>query len=205
MVTNSMIQSNYRLGLMVMAVAAVSFGSSYALINPQTVETNDSTDGSFVNGHVDLVVRDGETGEIKAYRQSDNDILNVGMQVLAVQLFGANGTSTGALSHIGIGTDGTAPAGTQTGVITAVTNCARVATTDIDVPGTADPATVIVTSTAQIDAAADVDCAVSGIQEAAIYNDLTAGQAFARNTFASVTLAGTDTLDITWTFTFTDT
>ena len=100
MVTNLMIQSNYRLGLMVMAIAAVSFGSSYALINPQTVETNASNDVSFVNGHVDLVVRDGETGEIKAYRQSDNDILNVGMQVLAVELFAANGTSNCPLSHI---------------------------------------------------------------------------------------------------------
>ena len=188
-----------------MAVAAVSFGSSFALFNPETTEQNAPSEQSFISGHVDLVVRDGETGEIKAYRQSDNDILNVGMEVLGVELFGANGTSTGALSHIGVGTDGTAPAGTQSGVIAAVTDCARVGTTDIQVPGTGDPATTVVTSTAQIDAGADADCAVSGIQEAAIYNDLTAGEAFARNIFSSVTLAGTDTLDITWTFTFTDT
>lgn len=198
-------QSNYKLGLMVIAVAAVSFGSSFAMFNPETVEQNAQSETSFINGHVDLVVRDGETGEIKAYRQSDNDILNVGMEMLAVELFGSNGTSTAALSHIGIGTDGTAPAGTQTGVITAVPSCARVGTTDLSFEGAGDPATVIVTSTAQVDAGADSNCAVSGIQEAAIYNDISAGEAFARNVFSAVTLAGTDTLDITWTFTFTDT
>ena len=199
-------QSNYKLGLMVMAVAAVSFGSSFALLNPETTEQNAQSETSFINGHVDLVVRDGETGEIKAYRQSDNDILNTGMELMVVETFGSNGTSTGPLSHVAVGTSGTAPAGTQTGIISTITDCARVAfLTNQQIEGTGDPASTVQTITAQIDAGADADCAVSNIQEAAVYNDLTAGEAFARNVFSPVTLAGTDTLDITWTFTFTDT
>jgi hypothetical protein len=198
-------QSNYKLGLMVMAVAAVSFGSSSALFNSETVEQNAYSETSFITGHIDLVVRDGETGDIKAYRQSDNSILNGGMELLVVEAFGANGTSTGPLSHIGVGTSGTAPDGQDTGVITAVPSCARVATTDIQVTGTTTTGSTVVTSTATVDAGADSNCAVSNIQEAAIYNDISAGEAFARNIFSPVTLAGTDTLDITWTFTFTDT
>ena len=45
------------------------------------------------------------------------------------------------------------------------------------------------------------------IQEAAIYNNQTVGaggEMFARNTFGSVDLTASDSLELTWRFTFTD-
>jgi len=189
-----------------MAIAAVSFGSSFAMFESETTQLNAQSESSFMTGHVDVVVRDGETGEIKAYRSGDNDILNGGMDLMTELLFNTNSTGFGgALSHIEVGTGSTAPDGTDTGIETVITDCARVATTNTSVVGTSDPGSIVVTSTAQIDAGADVDCAVSGISEAVIFNAVTTGDPFARNTFSGVTLAGTDTLDITWTFTFTDT
>jgi len=51
------------------------------------------------------------------------------------------------------------------------------------------------------------DCESRDIQEAAMWNNATiapAGDLFARNTFGSVTLTSTDSLELTWRFTFTD-
>ena len=138
-----------------MAVAAVSFGSSFAMFESETTQLNAQSESSFMTGHVDVVVRDGETGEIKAYRSGDNDILNGGMDLMTELLFDTNSTGFGgALSHIEVGTGSTAPDGTDTGIETQISAgvCARVATTDTSVVGVADPGSIVVTSTAQIDA-----------------------------------------------------
>ncbi|MGI0056029.1 MAG: hypothetical protein ACREAK_01510 [Nitrosarchaeum sp.] len=52
------------------------------------------------------------------------------------------------------------------------------------------------------------DCFSNAIREAALWNNRTSpsanGNMFARNTFGSVTLTATDSLELTWRFTFTD-
>lgn len=56
-----------------------------------------------------------------------------------------------------------------------------------------------------------INCFSNAIREAAMWNNATTvvpgptgGQMFARNTFGSVTLTTTDSLELTWRFTFTD-
>lgn len=68
-------------------------------------------------------------------------------------------------------------------------------------------AQINVTAIATFDGA---DCFSNAIREAALWNNATSpapgpnGQMFARNTFGSVTLTPTDSLELTWRFTFTD-
>ena len=68
-------------------------------------------------------------------------------------------------------------------------------------------AQINVTAIATFDGA---DCFSNAIREAALWNNATSpavapkGQMFARNTFGSVTLTNTDSLELTWRFTFTD-
>jgi hypothetical protein len=68
-------------------------------------------------------------------------------------------------------------------------------------------AQINVTAIATFDGA---DCFSNAIREAAMWNNATSpapgpnGQMFARNTFGSVTLTATDSLELTWRFTFTD-
>lgn len=68
-------------------------------------------------------------------------------------------------------------------------------------------AQINVTAIATFDGA---DCFSNAIREAALWNNATSpapgpnGQMFARNTFGSVTLTATDSLELTWRFTFTD-
>ena len=65
-------------------------------------------------GHVELVAKDAD-GNIKAYRQTDNIVVNIGKTCAAERIFGASGNSTGACAGgatafdwIGLGTSGTA-------------------------------------------------------------------------------------------------
>jgi hypothetical protein len=68
-------------------------------------------------------------------------------------------------------------------------------------------AQINVTAIATFDGA---DCESNAIREAALWNNATspaiapAGQMFATNEFGSVTLTSTDSLELTWRFTFTD-
>jgi hypothetical protein len=68
-------------------------------------------------------------------------------------------------------------------------------------------AQINVTAIATFDGA---DCFSNAIREAALWNNATspgvapAGQMFATNEFGSVTLTNTDSLELTWRFTFTD-
>ena len=77
-----------------------------------------------------------------------------------------------------------------------------------DYLGPGGSAQVNVTAVATFDGA---QCASIAIQEAGMWNNATGpttggddGQLFARNTFGAVTLTTTDSLELTWRFTFTD-
>jgi len=199
---------NLGLVMLSLAVIAVS-GTTYGLAQEQVQEPTVNESG-FVKGHVEVVVTD-EEGNIKAYRQSDNAIVENGMDLLAKRLFsGITGTTStdASLTHMGIGTGGeTGAASTQTALVTPITDCARVAASFSTTGKTSAGgfATIPVSATATFDASADNDCATSSIDEAGLFNALTSGNMFSRNTFSAVTLSTSDSLAVTWTFTFSDT
>jgi len=200
---------NARLGLIVLSIAAAIAVSGITLVDhAQGVDV--PNDATFMTGHVEVLVTDSE-GNIKAYRQGDNSIVNNGMDTMAVQTFsGLTGaTSTGAVSHMQIGSSATTPTGADTS-ITTIGNCARdsAAFSTAGASDSGGPPTVsaiTVTATATFSAADGSNCETSGIVEAGLFNDVSAGELYARNTFGTVTLGSGDSLALTWTLTFTDT
>ena len=219
------------------AVLGISAGSIYAVMGGITIQsfgTPSPTSGTFMTGHVDVVVRD-QGGNIVAYRQADNAIVSHGMALIIDSLF-LNASDAAALStHINttnvngedlyskvgwmsIGNSSTVPAwedtnlgcALETAVSCGGTNRAacvrelsRVNNQSATAVGAGPNAQINVTAIATFDG---LDCFSNTIQEAGIWNHPTVntGHMFARNTFGSVTLTTTDSLELTWKFTFTD-
>ena len=222
------------------AVAAISVGATYAVTsNISLFDSNpNQVSGALMMGHIDAVVYD-EAGNIVAYRQSDNEIVIGGMEVLADQLFltcdevgsgtaclaastnNHTNTTSGAFGWMNIGNGSAAPSGTDIAL-----DCPILRADQAGCPagGIARPAcvgvfdevwnseAVLKGGSSQINVTVistfdGADCESRDIQEAAMWNNATVspgGDLFARNTFGSVTLTNTDSLELTWRFTFTD-
>ena len=199
------------------AVFAVGVGGTYFGMQ-QTNEygANLSTSSGMLMGHVTATVV-GPDGEIKAYRQSDNAIVEQGMEIIAGQVFeGANATAgfktvglqAGAspVDAIGIGTVG-GGISSQASSITH-NNCQNqtVAWTTQTDNGTGafsvgNIAMIGINGSATFGPSAQ--CADTYLEAGAFDND-TSGAIFARNTFNSVTLGAADSLIINWNFQFND-
>ena len=200
------------IGLLLLSMTVIFAGSTFAMA--LDVDESSIGDSGLMTGHMTLTVFD-ENGNIKAYSQSDNSIVLRGVTTLVQETFGTvpvtGGilSSSGPVSHMEIGTDSTAPIPGNTG-LTAIAGCAREAATfSAPAASGATFATITVTATATFSGGAiGSSCsATADIREAGMFNDVTAGEMFARNTgFAAVTTLGsTDTLKIDWDFTFEDT
>lgn len=206
------------IGLLLLSLTVIFAGTTFtlALDADESLTTSDS---GFVQGHTTLTVYD-ENGYVKSYAQSDNAIVDNGMNTLVHQTFGTVGgdipASTGALSHMGIGTGSVAAIGSDS-TLTTITGCARSAATFTSAGASTNAATGFSSITVRAAAsfaggAIDSSCSVAAdIREAGMFNaDGTVaaapGEMFARNVFAAVNqLGASDTLDITWDFTFTGT
>ena len=192
-----------------LTVVAVTSGVTYATITGVPDLFHSTTSTAQLLGHVEVVVKNTD-GDITAYRQSDNMIVSAGMQEIGDNVFqGINGTSA-KMEFIEIGDGSTAPAATDADIESEIPGCAR---EDID-DGTQPALPAMVVGTMNGDPNANVTitatfdggtCADNDIQEAGLFNHLTGGQLFARNSFAPVNLQASDTLDLTWIFQFTDT
>lgn len=198
----SMTQISRNIALMFLGVVAVSTVGAFALLQPSQESVKISETSGMMMGHVVLTVVD-ENGNVKAYRQTDNLITNTGIASLAGLFFeDIAGATAGEASHIIVGTGGeTAAAYTSTGsdLITAITGgaCAR-----------QDAAFTVQTAAANGDTTirgtasfTGSSCDDASIDEAVLYNDLTAGEALARTVFTAVTTTASDTLNITWDYT----
>ena len=213
------------------AVFAVGVSGTYFGLQ-QTNEANLSSSTGMIMGHVTAIAVDGE-GNIYAYRQSDNAIVEGGMEMIASQVFeGINGTATyrgniGSLGAnpvdaIGIGVNATAVT-SQDYYISAVDNnpgsgagCQnRTVALGNFLGWTAG--TVNVTRAYSINNIAligingtatfgpSVLCgAPTTYNEAGAFDNDTTAQMFARNTYNSVTLGSADSLIINWNFQFND-
>ena len=189
-----------------------------------------SPQGALLTGNVKVTQFDKD-GNIIAYRQSDNHIVETGMQTIMGQVFDfVNDTyavPSSPVSHMAIGTLGEwrllyndtdlrAPVSDTFG------SCNRfpITTVNSTFPGSswgpeASPGSCVapncsaqmnITASASFFGGAPDLCAIASIDEAGIYSDNTLGSPtmFARNNFGSVTLQALDTLQLDWEFTFTD-
>ena len=169
-----------------------------------------------MTGHLEIEARNAD-GEIIAYRQTDNEVVDEGEQCILKMLFGSNGafgrgeyTSlgngactgilTGAWDVIAIGTGGGGPAETDVKLTTESTangGARGVATAKTWGNLTAGIPQIVMSKTFT---ATGGD--IGAVTESGLFNSTTvAGSGMlARNIFSAVTLADGDSITITWTF-----
>lgn len=186
-------------------ISATTFGLAGSV--PTT-----NQDGMKLTGHITLIATDSN-GNIKAYRQTDNIVVNNGADCVVKLLFGgsttrgvASGTGTtctGSLTTpfnvIAIGTSGTAEAATDrklgaeilTGTDAGLARTAGAITYTNSSAGTA--ATTI---SNQFTAGT-----TQGVQESGLFNSTTVatGGLFAHKVFTTINLVSGDKLTVTWT------
>jgi hypothetical protein len=130
----------------------------------------------------------GEDGQVKEDVSVPNLVVSVGKGLIANRMQAA--PTQNAMSHVAVGTTGTAPAAGDTQLGAEVAG-SRTALTSATV------AAAIITYVAQLAPGVGTGALV----EAGLFNAAAAGQMLARTTFAVINKAAGDTLNITWTVT----
>ncbi len=180
--------------ILVIAVAAVSSGLTFQAIGVGEDAPAGTADESGIYGHITATLYD-EDGNVKAYRQTDNRIVDRGLDVLADLVFGTSLTTTPSVIDImAVGVSGTASAVGQTDLLdrTGLSGCTNATLTWSE--GATGPSLVNVTETASFLGNAGCN---AGIQEAGLF-DANNGNMFARQSFSVINVGSSDQLDITW-------
>lgn len=140
-----------------------------------------------ITGAVSIVLLD-ESGNVKDKRDIKNLVLDTGKEFIAASMLKTTTNSPVAMTHMAVGTDGTSPAGANTGLGTEI---GRVALSG------ASSAANVVTYTATFPAGTGTGALV----EAGIFNAGSAGTALCRTAFPVVNKQANDAMAITWTIT----
>ena len=205
-----------------LAVTTGALGLTLTGTFDETQNSHINAASAFMTGHLVVEAFD-EGGNIIAYRQTDNEVVDDGEQCILKMLFGSTGgggsgrgeyTSTGACTgsltgswtNIAIGTGTTAAADTQVVLVNETSTSGGLqrgeATTATWTNGTSSTATKIVLSKTFTSASPNSH----SIAESGLFNSTTgdANGMLARQTFTPVALSTGDSITITWTFTVGD-
>jgi hypothetical protein len=137
-------------------------------------------------GKVHVVLRD-ENQKIKEDFLVDNLVVDSGLAFIAERMKDANAT---VMSHMEIGTGGTAAAANETILVTAVAG-SRTAL---------DP-TIVTANTITYVCTFLAGTGTGAIEEAGIFNDPSAGDMLCRTVFSVINKTALDSMTITWTIT----
>jgi len=214
---------------LVAALAVTSGGLGLSLtgvFDDNNVTTTSNTVNGLMMGHL-VVEAHNEAGELVAYRQSDNEVVDDGEQCILKMLFATSGQTeagrgeytsttacTGALTNawdvIAIGTGSTTAADTQVLLVnetgSGTNNAAGMpglergtATTKTWTNGTGATTTKIVLSKTFTNGSTES----ATIAESGLFNSTSndTNGMLARQTFTGVALSTGDSITITWTFT----
>ncbi len=207
---------------LVAALAVTSGGLGLSLtgvFEDDNIITASNTANGLMMGHLTVEAHD-ELGELIAYRQSDNEVVDDGEQCILKMLFATTGTSqagrgeytstgacTGALTNawdtIAIGTDTTAVDDGHVLLLNETSSSSGlergIATTKTWTNGSGSTATKIVLSKTFTNDSPRAHT----IAESGLFNSTTndANGMLARQTFTGVALSNGDSITITWTFT----
>jgi len=196
--------------IFVVALVAVSLTGSFAVADEFQGNHGPQNDGIGLQGHIVATVYDND-GNVKQYMQSDNVIVNRGIDKLFTETFspsspfiGGINTTAAAITHMQLGV-GVAELGVGAVALgTATAGCIDTFT-GVGAGGGA-PLGLNATFTTADGAGA---CIGPVLGEAGLFDGVqgSGGAAmFSQNAFSStVTLGASDQLDVDWTFTFTDT
>lgn len=153
-------------------------------------------------GHIELVAKD-INGNIKAYRQTDNLVVNTGKSCAAVLIFGAptNGTQSTTtcgttMRNIAIGTATAAPAAGDTALGAQVGGRATNGTYSLE--NSTSGATGSPASNPTYAIQTTFHPTAVTVAEAGIFDAGTNGHMFAHQQFTGISLASSDTLTVTW-------
>jgi len=200
---DNLMRTQHTYVLLFVAVAAVSSGLTYQVIDFSSDAPSAQADSSGIGGHLTATLYD-EYGSVKAYRQTDNLIVDQGLDTLADLTFGT-GLTTGEsiIDYMKIGVGTTAPVAANTDIEdrTGVTTCTNATFTFIE--GATGAGIVNVTSPAVAFLGSGGCNAV--ITEAGLFDAINGGNMFARQTFGGITVGSSDQLDITWSIQIADT
>ena len=205
---------------LVAALAVTSGGLGLSLtgvFEENNVTTTSNTVNGLMMGHL-VVEAHNEAGELVAYRQTDNEVVDDGEQCILRLLFqddGANGQGStagtssctgamnGAWDTIAIGTGTTAAADTQVLLVNETSSSDGLnradATTKTWTNGTGSTTTKLVLSKTFTNDSPRAHT----IAESGLFNSTTVDTngMLARQTFTGVALSNGDSITITWTFT----
>lgn len=197
---------------MLMAITVVgSVGGSFAIIQQDQPTASVYSEDLAIVGHVELKLIDNESGLIKAYRQSDNVVVNDGLQTILDLTFGdaisgnRNGVTDSTVDFLAMGDQvaPTAAAVGNTALQLEETTCPRSAI--VNDPASAGQ-TVVITGT--FDASVNAGCATT-VTELGLFTESVNGaandQLFARQaSFTGIVLTVSDSLQVTWTIGMAD-
>jgi len=185
--------------LLLGAIIAVGFGI-YGVSEMSDTLSPAPSDSSFMTGHLTLTAYN-ENGDIIAYRQTDNTVLDTGDSCIATLVFGAGGdtgcTDTSAFTDILIGSGGTGgSAETDVNPLPLTQEDVTVVATPVMTNASAGGGAVTVLTAAFTDVDADID-------EAALRNAGTpiTGAVLAYQEFTLISLGVNDDLTVEWTIT----
>lgn len=145
-------------------------------------------DSMTLTGTCDVVLRD-QHGNIKETRHVENLVVSTGRDAIIERL--DSSPSTGAPSHMAVGTGSTSPAAGNTALGTEIDRNALTSNTS---------SSGVLT---MIGNWAAGDATNSAIAEAGVFNASSSGTMYSRATFTAINKGSADTLQITWTYTLT--
>lgn len=190
------------MGISLSAVVSVLFATGALGFETQDGEPIIYEQTGFV-GHLVLVQKDTD-GNIKAYRQTDNIITNVGKACAAMEIFGqgtsnttgsqqtmcgGGGANSGLFNYVGLGTSSTSEAAGDTALGAATGS--RGQDTGVGLINGTGPTYAIIQPASFTGISAT-------IAESGLFDASTGGHMFARKTFTGIPLTSSDTLTVTW-------
>lgn len=209
---------NKNLAMILMGVVAMSTGGVYALtqnvLAPQASTTATGTENAVALGHIVIVAKDKD-GNIKAYRQTDNIVVNNGLNATVNDLFGAGTLLTtdatvGTFKYVGVGT-GTNPAvynnqalqtqqsSKQLGTVTAIG--------ESNTPALGDGMGAQIAATwaagkLNNNTGSPVSITEAGLFDNQVNGSGSASNMYARQQFSAISINSGDSLSVTWKITF---
>lgn len=144
-------------------------------------------DGLNLAGRLSIVLVDKD-GNIKEQREETNLVVNTGLNFICDRM---EGTSEAVMSHMGLGSDNTAPAAGDTDLGSLLGSREAI------------DSTVVTANTIQYSCTFEAGDGTGAVTEAGIFNAASAGTMLCRTTFAVVNKDVDDTMTITWTITLT--
>lgn len=137
-------------------------------------------------GDIEATLYD-EDGNVKQHSEFKNLVVATGKSFIASRMVG---TATGVVSHMAVGSSGTAPADGNTTLVSEITTGGRAS-------ASGNAVGAVVTYTATFGAGVGTGT----ILECGLFNASTAGTMVARSASINVVKGPTDTLSLTWTIT----